>query len=133
MKRLWIAPAVLAFTVAGIAAVPASAQPKAPRAQHVQFNRNRDRNLDIRTDSRKQQMLDRAAQIRRRARDLYQSGRLSRDHYDRTLAKFDRIRDDSRERNVLRPDRFRANMDYLNQVENTMMEWSRADGGRRRR
>lgn len=131
MKRLWIAPAVLAFTAVGIVAIPANAQPKAPRAQFVQFDRRRDRNLEIRTDTRKQEMLDRAAQIRRRARDLFESGRLSRDHYERTLVKFDRIREDARERNVLRADRFRANMDYLDQVENTMMEWSRADSGRR--
>lgn len=129
MKHLWIAPAALALSVMGSVAVPANAQ---PRAQLVQYNRYRTRDLDVRTDSRKQEMLDRAAQIRRRARDLYESGRLSRDHYDRTLAKFDRIRDDTRERDVLRADRFRANMDYLDQVENTMMEWSRADSGNRR-
>jgi len=128
MKRLWIAPAALALSFMGIAAVPASAQ---SRAQYVQYNRDRTRNLDLRTDSRKQELLDRAAQIRRRARDLYESGRLSRDHYQRTLVKFDRIRDDTRERDVLRMDRFRANMDYLDQVENTMNEWSRADSGRR--
>lgn len=130
MKRSWIAPAALALSVMGIAAVPASAQPK---AKYVQYNRYRTRGLDVRTDSRKQEMLDRAAQIRRRARDLFESGRLSRDHYDRTLAKFDRIREDARERDVIRGDRARANMDYLDQVENTMMEWSRADSGRRRR
>jgi len=130
MKRGWITPAALALSVMGIAAVPASAQPK---AQFVQYNRHRSRDLEVRTDSRKQEMLDRAAQIRRRARDLYESGRLSRDHYDRTLAKFDRIREDTRERDVIRGDRARANMDYLDQVENTMMEWSRADSGRRHR
>jgi hypothetical protein len=111
-------------------AVPASAQ---PRVQYVQNSRYRTRELDLRTDSRKQELVDRAAQIRRRARALFESGRLSRDHYDRTLVKFDRIREDTRERDVLRADRFRANMDYLDQVENTLNEWSRADSGRRRR
>lgn len=130
MKRTWIAPAALALSVLGMAsAVPASAQ---PRARYVQDSRYRTRELDLRTDSRKQELVDRAAQIRRRARDLFESGRLSRDHYDRTLVKFDRIREDTRERDVLRADRFRANMDYLDQVENTLNDWSRADGRRRR-
>jgi hypothetical protein len=129
---MWIAPAALALSVLGMgmAAAPVSAQ---PRPHLVQYDRYRTRDLDLRTDSRKQEMVDRAAQIRRRARDLYESGRLSRDHYDRTLAKFDRIREDLRERDVIRGDRARANLDYLDQVENTMMEWSRADSGRRRR
>lgn len=132
MKRMWIAPAAFLLSSIGFAALPASAEPPSPRVQYVQNYRYRTRDLDVRTDTRKQEMLDRAAQIRRRARELHDSGRLSRDHYDRTLAKFDRIQDDARGRDVLRADRFRANMDYLNQVENTMMEWSRADSGRRR-
>lgn len=60
---------------------------------------------------------NRADQIATRARRMHQSGRLTRDHLDRTLDKLDRNR---------------LNANWLNQVENTLEEWSRSDSRRLR-
>jgi hypothetical protein len=127
MKLKLIAAALLAASTIGAGAVPASAQFRRSTSEY----RYRVRDFD-RTDTRKREMVDRAEQIADRARRLYENGRLSRDHYDRTMVKFDRVWDDARERDTLRADRFRANMDYLDQVENTLNAWSRSTTGNRR-
>ena len=126
MKLKLLAATLLAASTITAGAMPAAAQLRRSTSEY----RYRMRDFD-RTDTRKREMVDRAEQIADRARRLYDSGRLSRDHFDRTMVKFDRIWDDARERNALRSDRFRANMDYLDQVEETLNAWSSSSGTRR--
>jgi hypothetical protein len=117
MRTRWILPAAAGLLlIAGSApTLSAGQRPGVWRQQNV----------------RRGEIAERADQIADRARQLHRSGRLSRDHYDRTLAKLDRRWEVSSDRRV-NPDRFRADMRYLDQVENTLNEWSNADerGGR---
>jgi hypothetical protein len=125
MKLKLIATALLAASTITAGVAPASAQFRRSTNEYSRRTRDFDR-----TDQRKREMVDRAEQISERARTLYQNGRLSRDHYNRTMVKFDRIWDDAKDRDALRGDRFRANMDYLDQVENTLNAWSRSNSRR---
>ena len=127
MKLKLLAATLLAASTLTAGAMPAAAQLRRPTSEY----RYRMRDFD-RTDTRKREMVDRAEQLADRARRLYESGRLSRDHFDRTMVKFDRVWEDARERDTLRSDRFRANMDYLDQVEETLNAWSRSTSGTRR-
>lgn len=143
MKLKWLVPTIGALAIIGTLSVPAEAQRRSPlrpdydrrdyqRNDRWDYQRN-DRRYGV-SNARERNMAQRANAIERRARDLYRSGRLSRDHLERTLDKLNRVQYDADRRGVLSRDRVQANMRYLNQVENTLNEWSRADsrGGRYR-
>jgi hypothetical protein len=79
---------------------------------------------------------DRRAELRERIRDIsdqaersYRNGRLSRDHYNRTLAKLDRSRNELKEGDQLTRAEFDRQMRWLDEVEETLRDWrdSRAD------
>jgi hypothetical protein len=105
MKK-WIIPAGLALAVLGVDAAPAMARHRNGRPHYrVQGSRQ---HLRSNWGPRRQQVADRAAR-------LYQSGRLSRDHYDRTLAKLDQD----------------GGPGWVEQVDDTLTEWSRSTRRRR--
>ena len=77
-------------------------------------------------------LIRRADQVAREAERLYESGRLSRDHRDRTLDKLQRVYSNARGGYVT-ASRYEADMDWIEGTRDTMYEWSRANRGTRYR
>jgi hypothetical protein len=144
--RTLIIPATLSLAVLGAAVAPATAAPRDRRAADLyrgagvfDYNRSDSRyDYSDRYDRRDRRYNDRdsdglirrADQVRREANRLYESGRLSRDHRDRTIDKLDRVYSSGR---GVSGSRHRADMEWIEDVRETMHEWSRADSGRRYR
>jgi hypothetical protein len=82
-------------------------------------------------NQRRTQLDRRADQIAQRARNLHRNGRLSRDHMERTLEKLQRVRSTVRNNSRIDDRRFQADIRWLDQVERTMEQWSRAHTNRR--
>ena len=118
----WLAPAALAVTLLGTAVAPAQAQ------RYDRYDRGR---ISARQDDFRDRLVDRAREIENRAQRLFHNGRLSRSHLDRTLAKLTRVHRDVRGNDRIDRQRFDADMRWLDDVENTMQEWARAEDGRR--
>jgi len=140
----WIIPAAMAVSIIGAVAEPVSAQ--IPDRYYQNRDRDRDyrdrdyRDRDYRTrdyrtrnvnGGRRDEVITRIQQIRDRARRLRDNGRLSQDHYERTVVKFDRIRDDLREGNRFTDSEYRTNMQRLDDIEETMNRWADSNGNRR--
>jgi len=102
IKKL-IIPAALSLAVLGTTASPALARHRNDNRSHLAVRRSN-------WGGARQRVAD-------RARRLYREGRLSRDHYDRTLANLDRGRGE----------------DWADQVNDTLTKWSQADTRQRRR
>jgi hypothetical protein len=120
MRKL-IAP--LALTIAFFAgSVPAQAgigyNPRYARSSSSR---------DFRNHSRREQLDRRADQIAERARELRRSGRLSGDHYERTIVKLRRINHAVNRDRSIDEDQFRREMDWLDRAEATMRAWSGSD------
>lgn len=129
LKRLL--PAVLAAAMLIGAALPVL-------ADHRDRGRDRgDRGSRVRARSgHRGEMGARADRIARRAENLYDEDRLSRDHLDRTLAKLDRVWGDTENRGRQGRQggqRIQANQQWLDEVEETLQEWSRSDSRSSRR
>lgn len=125
MKLKWLAPALGVLTIIGVAGVPAQAGTPLRRDSSY-----RQRNVE---NVRSRQLGARADNIARRARELHRQGRLSADHRDRTIEKLQRVRSDARDGDREGRSRVQANDRYLDQVENTLNEWTRADSRNLRR
>ena len=76
---------------------------------------------------RRDDLATRADRIRADARRMMDNGNLSRDHYDRTMAKLDRVYNDVNNRSRVRDDRYDADKRYLDDVEDTLNKWRDAD------
>jgi hypothetical protein len=111
MKRL---AATLALSIIGLGAVaapPAQAQRRWVRAQ------DSDRRVELR---------ERIRDISDQAARSYNNGRLSRDHYNRTLAKLDRSRNAINDSRLTREE-FDREMRWLDEVEETLRDWRGSD------
>jgi hypothetical protein len=124
MKLKWLAPALGALTIIGLTGAPAEAGHDSRWRPNSGY---RQRTLET---TRSRQLGSRADAIARRARELHRQGRLSADHRDRTIDKLERVRSDARDGDRESRDRIQANDRYLDQVENTLNEWTRADSRR---
>ncbi|MGV3720471.1 MAG: hypothetical protein ACO1SX_06125 [Actinomycetota bacterium] len=123
MKLKWLAPALGALTIIGLTGIPAEAGSTLRRDSNYRQRNERQ----IGENPRSRQLGSRADAIARRARELHRQGRLSADHRDRTIEKLQRVRSDARDGDREGRSRVQANDRYLDQVENTLNEWSRAD------
>src|SRR5690349_15732419 len=130
LKRL--IPAALSLAVMGSAAAPALARHRRDRDDNVYYGDryynsdrydnsdryyNSDRYNNGRYNNGRYYRRDFGANRQRvadRATRLYQEGRLSRDHYERTMDKLNQ----------------RGGSDWANQVDDTLSQWSRSDSRR---